>query len=677
AQVDWVFGEKEKARDSLLRLFEKAVDPVEIASLYYELWAMEGTQEYRKEAFDRYKEIVQSTPDFQYKKCLQELSDGFIPDSLYRSRNKQLDGGNTPDTNEGSVMRCAIAVIDEIDSDVLSQTPDSAIDQTLQAGLRKKLQRCRNSLMKIIDRSEDEKRNDLGMINRFADFLSIIKQFSRELSFDTLLENIIDASIGLFKSDRGAVLMFDSAKGLSIKAARDSQKQRITDNFNISQTILNKIVNERKAVYLADVMDDTTASSVKSIIEMQLRSIMAAPLLFNWESGEEKPFSKDNFLGIIYLDCKKAVEGGTFTENSLALFNYLADQAAIALCNAMLTEELKKSHVELELRVDVRTRELAEANRKLVEHQHKIVKLNQILEEKVADGAQKLNLALNAAVEGNYRSEMAKLTTGTLHNVRNLLNTINISSDFIGHILKNNSTIKGLKQANEMLEKNKDNVHEFLANDQKGKKLIEYYGKLEHDLEKDLASAKSEIHRLHECVTMINQIISTQQSYNKNEEHDTISISKIIEDSILMVQELLRNNGITIEKKIVTQPKIATNRVKLMHILVNLLKNAAEAMGDIPIQKKTIIIQLSTDSFWTFIRVTDNGCGISEEQSQKMFRFGFTSKTNGHGFGLHSCKIYCNEMGGDLLFHSDGYQKGTTFTIQLPLERTNFTPRAV
>jgi signal transduction histidine kinase len=67
------------------------------------------------------------------------------------------------------------------------------------------------------------------------------------------------------------------------------------------------------------------------------------------------------------------------------------------------------------------------------------------------------------------------------------------------------------------------------------------------------------------------------------------------------------------------------------------------------------------------ISVIDNGAGISAEHSARIFEHGFTTRKDGHGFGLHSSALAAREMGGSLTAFSAGEFQGATFTLDLPL----------
>jgi signal transduction histidine kinase len=73
------------------------------------------------------------------------------------------------------------------------------------------------------------------------------------------------------------------------------------------------------------------------------------------------------------------------------------------------------------------------------------------------------------------------------------------------------------------------------------------------------------------------------------------------------------------------------------------------------------------------VAVTDNGCGIKEEDKSKIFQFGFTTKETGHGFGLHTSANTAQAMGGNLTFFNNGSRQGTTFVLTLPYRSDEIT----
>jgi C4-dicarboxylate-specific signal transduction histidine kinase len=104
-------------------------------------------------------------------------------------------------------------------------------------------------------------------------------------------------------------------------------------------------------------------------------------------------------------------------------------------------------------------------------------------------------------------------------------------------------------------------------------------------------------------------------------------------------------------------------------MLVNLVSNAKYALSSSDKEEKLLTIRIYKHSEERFrIEVADNGVGISEDNLTKIFSHGFTTKEHGHGFGLHSCALAAEEIGGSLTVHSDGVGKGATFTLELPFK---------
>ena len=109
-------------------------------------------------------------------------------------------------------------------------------------------------------------------------------------------------------------------------------------------------------------------------------------------------------------------------------------------------------------------------------------------------------------------------------------------------------------------------------------------------------------------------------------------------------------------------------RHKVMQILVNLLTNAKHALDKAEVRDKTLTVRIALNgSEFVQISVLDTGAGIAPENMARLFQHGFTTKPEGHGFGLHHGALAAKEMGGQLTAHSDGVGKGAAFTLEVPL----------
>ncbi len=134
-----------------------------------------------------------------------------------------------------------------------------------------------------------------------------------------------------------------------------------------------------------------------------------------------------------------------------------------------------------------------------------------------------------------------------------------------------------------------------------------------------------------------------------------------------MQTDLIEAHNITVEKELSNVPPIRVQKTKLIHILINLIKNAKDAMMGLPEAQRVIRFSTAIDDTSLILKITDTGHGISPENLEKIFTHGFTTKADGHGYGLHSCSSYMEEMGGEMSIESEGKGKGATFVLKLPL----------
>jgi C4-dicarboxylate-specific signal transduction histidine kinase len=113
-------------------------------------------------------------------------------------------------------------------------------------------------------------------------------------------------------------------------------------------------------------------------------------------------------------------------------------------------------------------------------------------------------------------------------------------------------------------------------------------------------------------------------------------------------------------------PGISTDRHKVLQILVNFIGNAKQAMSGNSDSDRILKISVRFDGSDFHIHMRDNGSGIAKENLPKIFNHGFTTKADGHGFGLHSSALAARELGGSLSVQSDGEGLGATFSLRLP-----------
>ena len=116
-------------------------------------------------------------------------------------------------------------------------------------------------------------------------------------------------------------------------------------------------------------------------------------------------------------------------------------------------------------------------------------------------------------------------------------------------------------------------------------------------------------------------------------------------------------------------PQISVQKHKVLQILVNLIRNAKYACDDSGKSDKQMTLRVGSENGSVKIGVIDNGVGIPPENLKKIFNHGFTTRKDGHGYGLHSGALAAKEIGGSLTVVSEGHGHGAAFTLELPVHK--------
>jgi signal transduction histidine kinase len=289
-------------------------------------------------------------------------------------------------------------------------------------------------------------------------------------------------------------------------------------------------------------------------------------------------------------------------------------------------------------------------------------------EKKTADNILKLNkeLLTTARLAG-----MSEIATSILHNIGNVMNSATVSTNMIKQNL-NEAHQKRLLLLLTMIKENKDNITDFLLNDSKGKHILPYLAKAADTFESDYQINIKEIDLLETSMHHIRDIIAMQQTFSGvSGIVESIDIQALINDVLDLSN--IRHSNIRIKQKLESNLIFSSDKSKILQIVVNLIQNARDSVLSCTLKRtKTIGIfaaKVNQDKF--SIEITDNGLGIPKENLTKIFSFGFTTKDNGHGFGLHSAALAAEELGGRLKVHSNGLDRGAKFCLQLPIVKSS------
>jgi signal transduction histidine kinase len=267
-----------------------------------------------------------------------------------------------------------------------------------------------------------------------------------------------------------------------------------------------------------------------------------------------------------------------------------------------------------------------------------------------------------------HRAGMTEIATGVLHNVGNVLNSVNISVTTLQSQLQALNLLGPAKAAT-LLQAQAADPNSFFATDPRGKRLPEYLTKLSETLMTDQKQMLGEMDFLREKLQDIRNIISAQQNYaRKVPVREPVDLQALVGDVLVMHTHSFAKHDIKVVRDFDPLPEAKLERLKLVQVLDNLIKNAAETIKSQGSSARALTVQIrGVDGTRARIAVTDTGRGIERANLQKIFNYGFTTKRFGNGFGLHSAANAMAEMGGTIQVHSDGPGTGATFTIEFPL----------
>lgn len=294
---------------------------------------------------------------------------------------------------------------------------------------------------------------------------------------------------------------------------------------------------------------------------------------------------------------------------------------------------------------------------------------NEGLELRVEERTRELKDTQSELLDTARLAGMAEIATNVLHNVGNVLNSVNISADLVTRKLRSSKAL-GLSKAMQMMNEHAHDLGDFLTHDEKGKLLPGYLNQLDKALIVEQQSMTVELAQLTKSVDHIKDIVATQQSYaGASSLAECLNVNDLLEDALRMNSGALTRHHVTVVKDFSDVPAIMADKHRLLLILVNLISNAKYAMSNMDDRAREMTLGVKfIDDTLLRISVKDEGEGILPENMTRIFAHGFTTRKEGHGFGLHSCALAAIEMNGQLTAHSDGPGKGAIFTLELPLK---------
>jgi signal transduction histidine kinase len=291
----------------------------------------------------------------------------------------------------------------------------------------------------------------------------------------------------------------------------------------------------------------------------------------------------------------------------------------------------------------------------------------QLMRSRLLRTQAELQEAHQALVRASRQAGMAEVASSVLHNVGNVLNSVNVSANLLDERIQT-SKATGLARVAAMLEQQGDQLGSFIANDDRGKRLPTYLAQLSSQLLADREAALTELASLVKSVEHIKDIVRMQQSYaTHGGVVESVAVADLVNDSVRLNAEAFSRHGVTLACEFEEVPAVTVDKHRVLQILVNFIRNAKYACDDSGRNDKRITIRVTRCALGVAIEVVDNGVGIPTENLTRIFSHGFTTRPGGHGFGLHSAALAAQELKGSLRVASDGPGRGATFRLELPI----------
>lgn len=526
-------------------------------------------------------------------------------------------------------------------------------------GAERKVAALRNEFQPFLSESEQRRAPELSTSddtgssseNQLLDIKAITKAvlaLSSEIDFRKLVGTMLSIMIENSGAQRGFLILTSSGTArIHAYGEGDTVEllpgHTIQERSNLAATVVRFVIRSGESVVLADALGESIFSKDPYILQRKPRSLLCIPIR-----------QKDRIAGALYLENNLTTK--VFNDERVKTLGILLAQAAFCLEHSRLYTETLALNKALKREID---------ERKCAEEA--VRQMNVDLERRVRERTEQLERSQQELLERAHAAGMADIATSVLHNVGNILSSITTSSQLIRSSVEA-PTLAALSRANGLLSSNLDNLSAFMEPEAKGPKLMQFYLELEKLFQRDYGKIQENLGSLMTKVDSIRDVIMAQQSFAAaGFRTEPMLLSKVVDDAISILDNSLNRHEIQLVKLYAPVPPVTVQKAKLTHTIINILRNANEAMLKVAAGQKRITIEIDWDGTWSYLRITDVGCGIAPENLDKVFTHGFTTKKNGHGFGLHSCANAMTEMGGCLRAASAGPGCGATFILQFPM----------
>jgi two-component system NtrC family sensor kinase len=304
---------------------------------------------------------------------------------------------------------------------------------------------------------------------------------------------------------------------------------------------------------------------------------------------------------------------------------------------------------------------------KVQQREEELRKANDHLEHRVEERTQELREVHRQLIQTARQAGMAEIATNVLHNVGNVLNSVYTSAQVAKERVEQ-MRLDHVGSVAHLLQTHQGELSSFVSQDERGRMVLPFLGKLGKSLIEDRQELCALLDDVGRYTEHIGDIVKVQQTHARPPRLDEpVSLGELVEDALRINAAALARHQVTVERQLPALPPVLTDKHKVLMILVNLVSNAKYAMDGIPAADRRLSVRLEQPGpDLVRVEIRDCGAGIAPEMLTRIFQYGYTTRKDGHGFGLHSSALAAQQLGGTLAGHSDGPGQGAIFTLELP-----------
>ena len=463
----------------------------------------------------------------------------------------------------------------------------------------------------------------------------------------------------------GIVSRVSAEKDYSLRVARDSHDEfglladGINDMLEQIQAQTRELIRSRQE--LTDILDNAAEG-------LHWLDPDGRVLWVNRGELRASGFARDEFVGHVIsefqTDADVAGDMLSRMRRGEPLYNY---EARFTCKNGSVVDLLINTNPIMDQGKLILTRCFCRDITKRKRAETELRRLNSELETRVSERTRQLEDTHKQLQDAARSAGMAEVATNVLHNVGNVLNSVNISASLVAQHARTPKAAR-LAKVVALLRQHEGDLATFMATDSRGQHLVAHLDNLASHLQAEEGMILHESESLQANIEHIKEIVTMQQRYaTTSGVKEIVSVVDLVEDSLRLNAESLGRHRVEVVRDFRDRPLVNLDKHQVLQILVNLVRNAKQACESSHCSERRVTLRLALEQGRCQISVIDNGVGIAAENLNRIFNHGFTTRASGHGFGLHSGALAAKCLGGSLTVRSEGPGRGACFTLELPV----------